>query len=734
MSEDRHTPFERASRIALKVDGLVAKPGNRQEFLSQIEAFKREAADWRQRRTQAEQVLEEAARSIAAEVDAMKAGTVEPRLTDRGQPPGPGWEWQTVDPPAELQGWIPGEALTAHDFLGEAANLALYWPGPNLSLATMFTLVAALHDECLPNSPTILDPASDRPSEVAGGADGGLRDLHAARVWCIGAKKGNTDRLDALETYLNHVRADLEQAPPATSIEQAMPRKRPPLSETERARRIALKVDGLYHTNPGRWHDQWAKAAAEADDWYARDQEARRKKQDALDDVWREVRAVEAGRAEARLTNRAESPGEGWRWEWGRISDPANWNCAQYLHAWMPPDAAIAPERWPRPAPSLAAQYLILAVFHDVVLPEGSAKIMHARTAGCGAPGYVEEWNFDDGAPSPSLKELQPQGDEFRLRLSHSGLDRVMTYLNAVQAEMAKGKDKSGTAKALAEAPTGWQAALGGGASFPALRHAPPGAGPTRKDRPMSLSEEFRANYKEIAQEVHEFVVFPGVKARFLGYRQAYRRPAEGLFHKDKNGEILLSDQYVWIGVVHDMCLPTFAINPGDAGNEITDETTDVLAGIIAPLSLGVLDGVEAEACLRGFLARVKADLAEAESVEAPPARKGKTPTGRRQRRHPPDIALAAYRIEMATGMNQTDIAAKLQAEFTKPVSQGQVSRWIKAVKKFLKDGNVLPSIEPMTYKPKSFDPSVLEMGRRQDGRAVRQRDRRDPDSTEDRD
>ena len=128
------------------------------------------------------------------------------------------------------------------------------------------------------------------------------------------------------------------------------------------------------------------------------------------------------------------------------------------------------------------------------------------------------------------------------------------------------------------------------------------------------------------------------------------------------------------------------------------------------------------------------ADLAEAESVEAPPVRDGKAHTGGGQRKQPPDIALAAYRLEMATGMKQASIAAKLQAEFTKHVSQGQVSRWIRAVKKFLKDGNVLPSIEPMKHKPKSFDPSVLEMGRRQDRRAKRQRDRRDPDSTDDQD
>ena len=110
-----------------------------------------------------------------------------------------------------VEGWASPAAVKAVRFIEEAAKRKLYWPGSDPSLATMFTLLAALHDVCLPHSPTILDPASGCPLEVAGGTDASLWDLYSAQQWCLGAKRGNTDRLDALETYLNHVRADLEK-------------------------------------------------------------------------------------------------------------------------------------------------------------------------------------------------------------------------------------------------------------------------------------------------------------------------------------------------------------------------------------------------------------------------------------------------------------------------------------------------------------------------------------------
>jgi hypothetical protein len=89
-----------------------------------------------------------------------------------------------------------------------------YWrPGPNPTPATMATLLAALHDVCLPDSPSILDLDCD----TAGGAlhirqDPGLLALLGARVWCGEALGGATDRLDALKTYLDRATADIEAA------------------------------------------------------------------------------------------------------------------------------------------------------------------------------------------------------------------------------------------------------------------------------------------------------------------------------------------------------------------------------------------------------------------------------------------------------------------------------------------------------------------------------------------
>ena len=94
-------------------------------------------------------------------------------------------------------------------------------PGPNPTPAAMVTLLAALHDECLPDSPAILDQASGKPRSVAQAQDPGLRALYGARVWCVWVQQEAkdaeqphvvTDRLNTLETYLNRARADIEAA------------------------------------------------------------------------------------------------------------------------------------------------------------------------------------------------------------------------------------------------------------------------------------------------------------------------------------------------------------------------------------------------------------------------------------------------------------------------------------------------------------------------------------------
>ncbi|MCX5676257.1 MAG: hypothetical protein NTX87_14725 [Planctomycetota bacterium] len=222
MPTEHSSHQERANAIAKEVDRLFSR--NRAYFLSNVEVFKREGAARKAQEKEAEETLDEACRAIATERKAVKADKATPHLTDKKRPE-PGWEWRIGFPdgkngslaPHMVEGWMPPAAVHAEKVLAEAANRRRCGPGPNPSLATMYTLLAALHDECLPTSPKILDLASGRPLEVAGGANAGLWDLYSARLWCIGAKKGNTDRLDALETYLNHVQADLEQAAPGAA-------------------------------------------------------------------------------------------------------------------------------------------------------------------------------------------------------------------------------------------------------------------------------------------------------------------------------------------------------------------------------------------------------------------------------------------------------------------------------------------------------------------------------------
>ena len=148
MATYRLSPQERASVIARKVDRLFVR--NRDYFLSHAETFRREEAERKKR---------------AREKDAEQSRAVE--------------DWR---------------------------------PGPDPAPAVMVTLLAALHDECLPDSPPILDPASSKPLSVAQAQDPGLWALFGARLWCVCAKQGATDRLDALETYLSRARADIEAA------------------------------------------------------------------------------------------------------------------------------------------------------------------------------------------------------------------------------------------------------------------------------------------------------------------------------------------------------------------------------------------------------------------------------------------------------------------------------------------------------------------------------------------
>jgi hypothetical protein len=98
--------------------------------------------------------------------------------------------------------------------------------------------------------------------------------------------------------------------------------------------------------------------------------------------------------------------------------------------------------------------------------------------------------------------------------------------------------------------------------------------------------------------------------------------------------------------------------------------------------------------------------------------------------REPPDEAIKAYRLKWILGApTQTEIAHRLSQEIGRPISQGQVSRWLKQAEKYVKAGGILPEMPKLPDKqPRPMDPERIDLGPRQDGRAERQRERRSDD------
>ena len=105
-------------------------------------------------------------------------------------------------------------------------------------------------------------------------------------------------------------------------------------------------------------------------------------------------------------------------------------------------------------------------------------------------------------------------------------------------------------------------------------------------------------------------------------------------------------------------------------------------------------------------------------------------PVGSPKSKEPSKDAYKAYRLAVLQGKNQTEIAEILTAELRRPVTQGQVSRWIKKAKAWIKAGNVFPDLlEQDSSQPvKAMDPDILDRGARQDRRTKRQRDKRTDD------
>jgi hypothetical protein len=98
--------------------------------------------------------------------------------------------------------------------------------------------------------------------------------------------------------------------------------------------------------------------------------------------------------------------------------------------------------------------------------------------------------------------------------------------------------------------------------------------------------------------------------------------------------------------------------------------------------------------------------------------------------KQPSNDAFTAYRVWVATGRIQEELAEMLTKELRRPVHQGTVSRWIDQVKRWLEAGNVLPDLSPpLNKKPSAMDPERIDLGGRLDHRSERQRERRNSDA-----
>jgi len=99
------------------------------------------------------------------------------------------------------------------------------------------------------------------------------------------------------------------------------------------------------------------------------------------------------------------------------------------------------------------------------------------------------------------------------------------------------------------------------------------------------------------------------------------------------------------------------------------------------------------------------------------------------QLKQPSDDAFKAYRVWTITGKSQIELARLLESEFKRNVSQGQVSRWLRDVKKWIEAGKVLPDIHGThSNKPMPMDPAKIDLGPNREGRTKRQRRRADAD------
>jgi hypothetical protein len=91
----------------------------------------------------------------------------------------------------------------------------------------------------------------------------------------------------------------------------------------------------------------------------------------------------------------------------------------------------------------------------------------------------------------------------------------------------------------------------------------------------------------------------------------------------------------------------------------------------------------------------------------------------------PPPKAFQAWQIRELVGISKQGEIANTMTQQGIPATQGQVSKWLKAVEDWRTAGGLMPNVGTLEGEPQSVDPHILDMGARQDGLTPRQRPRR---------
>ena len=176
---------------------------------------------------------------------------------------------------------------------------------------------------------------------------------------------------------------------------------------------------------------------------------------------------------------------------------------------------------------------------------------------------------------------------------------------------------------------------------------------------------EFASVFAAVAAEAHEILDQPGVRSRFQEHRR--RQPARRNWNFPPPGPGSLTEKYIWVGTVHDLCCcPNEPVFPNDALHPLVPAS--------ARLFLWGSGKVQAEhnvPVLKGFLADIRMDLSS-QDRRPPSADNQQAP----QQHGVQSVAPAA---QAGTGTTETDdrlapsrIKAKAAQESAAPVETVQ--------------------------------------------------------------